>query len=215
MKRLPKILVATCAALALSSSLALAAEGPAKAVPVHAGAPMAGHLAHPGARGPMGSMALAALSPEKQEIARKLMFEHGQALFPLHQSLYAKGVELEALNAAGEGESAKARSVIREIADLNAKMLTENARFRTRMFKETGLRVPVMGHGPMGGGMMMGGMMGGGMMGGQGGCGMMQKMMGGMDHAGPGIQTGPQTGLQTGHSAGHQTGATMDADHAN
>ena len=203
MKRFPKILVATCAAVVLSSSLALAAEGTAKTAPVPAGAPMAGHIGHPGKMAPMGPMALGALSPEKQEVARKLMFEHGQAQFPLHQSLYAKGAELEALNAAGDGESAKARSVIREIADLNAKMLTENARFRTRMIKETGLRVPLMGHGLMGGMMM-----GGGMMGGQGGCGMMPKMMGNMDHAGP----GPKGALP---SVSHQPDAHLEIEHGN
>jgi len=175
MKRFPKVLAAACAAVALSSSLALAA-GPQQA-PVQAH--YAGHGQH-GAYGPMfGPMMgpLAQLSPEKQEAARKLMAEHATVMFPLHQSMYAKYAALEAVNAAGEGDSAKAKTAIREIADLSAKMLMENSAFRARMFKETGLRVPMMGHGMMGG---MGGM--GGMMGGKG-CGGMMGGMGGM--AGP------------------------------
>jgi Spy/CpxP family protein refolding chaperone len=198
MKRFPKILVATCAALALTSSLALAAE-PAvkktKAVPAPAAAmaPM-GQMGGMGQMGMMGGgmgggmgqgkgmMSLASLSPEKQEVAKALMNEYRDALFPLHQSMYAKGVELEALNAAGSGDSDKARAVIRDIADLNAKMLIENGKFRTRMIKETGLRTPLMGHGMMGGG-MMGGHGGGkmGMMGGNMNCAMMESM-GGMQH---------------------------------
>jgi len=117
---------------------------------------------------------LAQLSPEKQEAAKRLIDANSAAMFPLHQSLYAKHTELEALNAGGEGESGKAKAVIRDIADLNAKMLQENGKFRTRLFKETGLRVPVMGHGPKGGMGMMGGKMGGK------GCGMMTGKMGGM-----------------------------------
>lgn len=170
MKRLPKIIVATCAAVALSSSLALAAEAPAPQNP-HAGH---GQPGLPGGHSMSGHGAmmgpLAQLTPEKQEAAKKLMAANSAAQFPLHQGLYAKLAELEALNAAGEGESGKAKSVIRDIADLNAKMLQEDGKFRARMFKDTGLRVPVMGHGAMGG---MGGM---GMMGGKGGgmgCGMM------------------------------------------
>ncbi len=186
MKRFPKILAATCAALLLSSSLALAAapkkvkDAPAKPAPVagqmgEMGGQMGGM---PGgmAGGKMGQMGLSGLSPEKQEIAKALMNEHRDALFPLHQSLYAKNAELEALNAAGNGDSDKAKAVIREIADLNAKMLMENGKFRARLVKETGLRTAPMGHGMMAGG-MSGGMMGGGMK-----CPMMEKMMGGMQH---------------------------------
>ncbi len=183
MKRFPKIITATCAAIALTSSLALAAETPAPAAgPGPRGAHiMAGHGMGMG----MGMAGpLAQLTPEKQEAAQKLMAANYAAQFPLHQSLYAKHAELEALTAGGEGESGKAKAVIRDIADLNAKMLQENSKFRTRLFKETGLRVPVMGHGGMGG--MMGGRggMGCGMMGGKGGMmggmGGMGGMMGGM-----------------------------------
>lgn len=203
MKRFPKILAATCAVVALSSSLALAAEpakqdGQASASVVVAGP----HGAHGGAG--MGHMAgpmpgpLTQLSPEKQAVALKLMDDTRKAMSPLHQSLYAKYAELEALNAAGDGESSKAKGVIRDIADLNAKMLQENGKLRTRMFKETGLRVPVMGHGPMGGGMMggMGGMMGG-MMGGKG-CGMMG---GAAAPAMPGVPAAPAAAGATGHDA--------------
>lgn len=172
MNRTSKILTATIAALVLTSSLALAAESPKKAKP--APAQPATHAA--GQVGPMGGMmggqmGLAGLAPEKQELARTIMAEHGKALYPLHQSLYAKNAELEALNAAGSGDSDKARAVIREIADLNAKMLLENGAFRARLVKETGLRTAPMGHGMMGG---MGGM-GGGMK-----CPMMDGMMGKM-----------------------------------
>lgn len=199
MKRFPKILVATCAALALTSSLALAAEpaqnvsspnmsGPNMQASAHglhgiSGAAGKGHAMAAGqaGHGKMGGMALASLSPEKQAVARSLMDAHGKALAPLHQSLYAKNAELEALNAAGEGDSAKARAVIRDLADINAKMLTLDGKFRARMVKETGLRTPVMGHGGQMGGGKMGGMscpmMQGGMM--QGG------MMQGMQHGAP------------------------------
>lgn len=188
MKRFTKILTATCAALALTSSLALAAEPVAKDAPKPVPAPAGPHAGHgkgaqmgmgAGMGAGMGHGALSALTPEKQELARTLMAAHSKAMAPLHQSLYAKNAALEALNAAGEGDSAKAKAVIREIADLNAKMLTENAKFRAQMVKQTGLRTPVMGHGPMGMGMMggKGGMMGGkgGMMGGMS-CPMMQNM---------------------------------------
>jgi hypothetical protein len=181
MKRIPKILATTCAALALSSSLALAAEAPKKAKAVSAKPAPATQPAHQmgGMMGGMmgqhkDQMGLAALSPEKQEIAKGLMAELREVLFPLHQSLYAKNAELEALNAAGNGDSDKAKVVIRDIADVNARMLIENGKFRARMVKETGLRTAPMGHG-----MMAGGMMGGGMK-----CPMMEKMMGGMQHGG-------------------------------
>jgi len=164
MKRFPKILAATCAAVALSASMAFAADAPAKAQPLPPQAWHAGHLQ----AGPRG-MALAGLTPEQQALAFQLMSDHRAALFPLHQNLYAKRLELEALNATGDGVTAKTRAVIRDIADLQAKMLTLNAEFRAKMFKATGLRMPVMGHGLMGG---MGGMMGGGM----GGCAMMGQM---------------------------------------
>lgn len=195
MKRFPKILAATCAVVALSSSLALAAEAPGATPPPpalgfhggHGAQAMAGH----GMMGP-----LAQLSPEKQEAAKKLMDANTAAMYPLHQNLYAKHAELEALNAAGEGDSGKAKAVIREIADLNAKMLQENGKFRARLFKETGLRVPVMGHGLMGGMGMMGGK----------GCGMMDGKMGGMGAmmtpgapAVPAPTAGPDAGAHTGH----------------
>lgn len=191
MKRFPKILAATCATVVLSSSLALAAEAPKKDAP--APVPAAGfHGAHGGMG--MGAMMgpLSQLSPEKQATARKLMDANASAMFPLHQSVYAKSAELEALNAAGEGESSKAKGVIRDIADLTAKMLQENSKFRARMFKETGLRVPVMGHGMMSG--MMGGMMGGKgcpMMGGMKGGMMGGMMMGGAPAAAPAAPEAP------------------------
>ena len=172
MKRFTKVIVATCAVVALSSSLALAADAPAPKNP-HSGHVVSGQ---PGGHSMSGHGAmmgpLAQLSPEKQEAAKKLMAANSAAMLPMHQNLYAKLAELEALNAGGEGESSKAKSVIREIADMNAKMLQEDGKFRARMFKETGLRVPVMGHGAMGGMGMMGGKGGGmgcGMMGGKGG----------------------------------------------
>jgi len=196
MKRFPKILAATCAALALSSSLALAAEAPGATPPPPAAGFHGGH-----GRQAMGGHdmlgPLAHLSPEKHETAKKLMAANAGAMFPLHQSLYAKLAELEALNAGGEGESGKARAVIRDIADLNAKMLIENGKFRTRMLKETGLRVPVMGHGPMGGMGMMGGKMGGK------GCAMMGGGVGAM--AGPGAPAvpAPPAGADATDHSGH------------
>ena len=102
------------------------------------------------------------------------MNEHREALFPLRQSLYLKNVELEALNAAGNGDSDKAKAVIRDIADLSAKALLVNGTFRARLVKETGLRTAPMGFGGMPGGMM------GGMMGGEMKCSMMEQMMGQM-----------------------------------
>ncbi|MHC1752109.1 hypothetical protein [Humidesulfovibrio sp.] len=199
MKRLPKIIVATCAAVALSSSLALAAEAPAPQNP-HAGHAVSGQAAGHSMSGHGAMMGpLAQLSPEKQEAAKKLMAANSAAMFPLHQSLYAKLAELEALNAGGEGESSKAKSVIRDIADLNAKMLQDDGKFRTRMFKETGLRVPVMGYGALGGMGMMGGKGGGGM-----GCGMMGGkggMMGAMA-AGATPPAAPAAGDASPH-AGH------------
>jgi len=192
MKRFPKIFSAACAVVALSSSLALAAEAPGASPPPPGSGFHGGHAAHalggPGMMGP-----LAQLSPEKQKAAMKLMEAHADAMFPLHQSLYAKHAELEALNASGEGESGKARSVIRDIADLNAKMLQENGKFRTRLFKETGLRVPIMGHGPLGG------------KGGKG-CGMMGGRMGGMGPMmAPGGPNGPAPADApvAGNHAGH------------
>lgn len=205
MKRFPKIIVATCAVVALTSSLALAAEPSKKAVkpaPMQPDAQMGqmnqmgmtGMMGH-GEMGPMNMRGLAALSPEKQELAKAMMAEHRQVMFPLHQSLYAKTAELEALNAAGNGDSDKAKSVIRDIADQNAKMLIENGKFRTRMVKETGLRTPVMGHG--------------GMMGGQGMCGQMDGKMGGHpgskrggQHSGKGLlPRGHQGAVQHGYAA--------------
>ncbi|MBU1040831.1 MAG: periplasmic heavy metal sensor [Proteobacteria bacterium] len=230
MKRFPKILAATCTALLLSASMALAAEAPKTVKPAPVKPAPAAQPAHQmsgimggGMMGGMkgGHMGLAALSPEKQEIAKALMTEHRGALFPLHQSMYAKNAELEALNAAGNGDSDKAKTVIRDIADLNAKMLVENGKFRARLVKETGLRTAPMGHGMMAGG--MGGMMGGDMK-----CPMMEKMMGGMQHGAagdPGASRGTGMGAgmngTTAHAPGHGTTGSVAAnqphvsDHAN
>ncbi len=210
MKRFPKILAAFFATLLLTASLALAAEAPkkAKAAPAKPAAgqmaPMGGEMmggmmggmtgGMGGQMGMKGQMGLEGLSPEKQELAKAIMAEHHEALFPLHQSLYAKGAELEALNAAGNGESDQAKAVIRDIVDLKAKMLTENGRFRARLVKETGLRTPPMGHGMMGGG-MMGGMKGGGMS-----CPMMEGMMKG----------GKMGGMMDGKMGGKMGGMKMD-----
>lgn len=214
-RSLARILTATAAALALTSSLALAAEPAAKpAAPAMPAANM------PAGMGQHGGMGLASLSPEKQAIARTLMADHAKALAPLHQSMYAKGMELEALNAAGEGDSAKARAAIRDISDLEAKMLTENAKFRAQMVKKTGLRTPIMGHGMMGGmmGQMMPGMMGGKGMMGQGGmsCSMMQGMAGmagGQGHAGHGAPAAGAPAAPAGAPAAPATDA--HATHAN
>ncbi len=198
MKRFPKILAATCAVVALSSSLALAAEAPGATPPTPASGFHGGHGAQAMAGHSMMGP-LAQLSPEKQEAAKKLMEANTAVMYPLHQNLYAKHAELEALTAAGEGDSGKSKSVIRDIADMNAKMLQENGKFRARLFKETGLRVPVMGHGLMGGMGMMGGK----------GCGMMDGKMGGMGGMGammtpgapavPAPPAGPAAGEHTGH----------------
>ena len=74
---LARTLTATAAALALTSSLALAAEPAAKPAPA-APAPAAGHGMR--AHGQQGGMALASLSPEKQEIARAHSEVVGEAL---------------------------------------------------------------------------------------------------------------------------------------
>ncbi|GAB6124938.1 Spy/CpxP family protein refolding chaperone [Humidesulfovibrio idahonensis] len=209
MKRFPKILAATCAAIALSSSLALAAEPVKNPVPTPATMPYGGVHGLHGGMGPMMGP-LAQLSPEKQEAARKLMAENAKAMFPLHQSLYAKFAELEALNAAGDGESGKAKAVIRDIADLNAKMLVANSKFRAQMFKETGLRVPVMGHGMMG----MGGMMGGKGMCGEMMGGMKGGMMGGM-MGGKAPMAGPMGGMMGGQMAAPAAPDNAGDAHAN
>jgi Spy/CpxP family protein refolding chaperone len=198
MKRLPKILAATCAAVALSSSLALAADAtsaPASGYGPHHG--LHARAAH--AMGPMMGP-LAQLSPEKQQAAFKLMEENRAALFPLHQAMYAKYAELEAINASGDGDGSKAKAAIRDIADLNAKMLTENSKFRAKMFKATGLRVPVMGHGMMGGMGMMGGK-GCGMMAGKGhGMGPGMGMMGGMNLPGGSPISAPADDVDAEHA---------------
>ncbi|PKN09068.1 MAG: hypothetical protein CVU73_03915 [Deltaproteobacteria bacterium HGW-Deltaproteobacteria-8] len=214
MKRFPKILAATCTALVLSSSLAMAAEAPntskaAPAMPAHAAQALHGSM--PGSM--PGQMGLAGLSPEKQELARTIMNAHRDALFPLRQSMYAKSLELEALNAAGNGDSGKAKAVIREIADLNAKMLMENGTFRARLVKETGLRTAPMGPGMMSGGMMAGGGMK---------CAMMEQMMsqmnGGMAHGaangpGAGMGAGPGANMGAGMGAGMTGGAVGAMPH--
>lgn len=206
MKRFPKILAAACTAIALTSSLAFAAEAPKKAKAAPAKPKETAQPAHQMGMGMMaqhkGQMGLSGLSPEKQDQAKAIMAKHHDALFPLHQSLYAKNAELEALNAAGSGTTDKAKEVIREIADLTAKLLLENSAFRAHLVKETGLRTAPMGHGQMGG-MMGGGMGGKGMMGGEMKCPMMEKMAGGMQHGAAPAVPAATTGAAPAKAAAH------------
>ncbi len=170
--------------LALSGA-AYAADAPAKADAPAAMAPMAGQGMM------MGHMQ--GLTPEKQELAKTIMQEHKEKVFPLRQELYADNAELEALLSKGDADPAKVKAVNDKIAGANAKIAEEYAAFRQRLFKEVGLRQAPHGMGMMGGGMMgeggcpmMQNMMGGKGMGGKGGMGMMGGMggMGGMDMSG-------------------------------
>lgn len=119
-----------------------------------------------------GGMGMMGADPAKVQQAQKIMAEYQPKLFQLHQDLYARKAELNAVLAQPQPDVNKAKSIAKQIADLQGQQLTQMVEMRARISKETGIRMPMKGMG-MGG--MMGGKMGGGM-----GCPMMQGMGGGM-----------------------------------
>lgn len=124
----------------------------------------------PGAPGMMGhGMGMMGVDPAKMQQAQKIMAEYQPKLFQLRQDLYARHAELNAVLAQAQPDVSKAKTIAKQIADLQGQQLTQMVEMRARIAKETGIRMPMRGMGGMGHGMMGGG-----------GCPMMRGMGGGM-----------------------------------
>lgn len=134
--------------------------------------PMMGPGMGMGMMGP--GMDMMGADPAKMQQAQKIMAEYQPKLFQLRQDLYARHAELNAVLAQAQPDVSKAKTIAKQIADLQGQQLTQMVEMRARIAKETGIRMPMRGMGGMGHGMMGGGMMGGG------GCPMMRGMGGGM-----------------------------------
>lgn len=78
-----------------------------------------------GSQGMMGTEMMSKLSPEEQEIAKKLMQKNHDKLMELHKKIFAKRAELNAVMAQEKFEPQKARTLVNELASLESD-LTKN-----------------------------------------------------------------------------------------
>lgn len=138
-------------------------------------------LAQPYGRGFHGWMA--GLPQEKQEQVAKLYMEGRQKIYELESRKWTRQAELNALLASDKPDSSKIEALAKEIGNLSSMVYQERVALQQRIFKETGVNLPLAG-GPGRGGCPGGG--GGGGYGyGPGGCPMMGNPGAGQQAAPP------------------------------
>ncbi len=89
--------------------------------------------------GPNSSKNFQQLTPEKQEIARKLVDNFREETTPLRDQLWSKQAELDALVQAKLVTKDDIKSMIGEIADIRSKITQKREAFRAELEQETGL----------------------------------------------------------------------------
>lgn len=105
-------------------------------------------LANPYGRGPGAWMP--DIPQEKQEQVAKLYREGRQTLYELETRKWAKQAELNAILAAPKPDSSKIEALAKEIGTLSSMVYQERVALQQRIFKETGVNLPLAG-GPGGG----------------------------------------------------------------
>lgn len=105
-------------------------------------------LANPYGRGPGGWMT--DIPQEKQEQVAKLYREGRQTLYELETRKWAKQAELNAILATPKPDSSKIEALAKEIGTLSSMVYQERVSLQQRIFKETGVNLPLAG-GPGGG----------------------------------------------------------------
>lgn len=87
--------------------------------------------AFPGNRG-YGYHGGGMMTQEQQSATREISLQHQQAVAPLYQELDSKRAELDALSYAKNPNSSQVQGLYKEIADLEAKLFSINADFRSK-----------------------------------------------------------------------------------
>lgn len=114
-------------------------------------------MANPYGRGPGAWMP--DIPQEKQEQVAKMYREGRQTLYELEARKWAKQAELNAILAAPKPDNSKIEALAKEIGTLSSMVYQERVALQQRIFKETGVNLPLAGgpgFGP-GGCPMMGG----------------------------------------------------------
>jgi Spy/CpxP family protein refolding chaperone len=100
-----------------------------------------------------GGMGMMSIPPEKREAVQKIHDEFKDKLFTLHQDVQAKQAELSAIMLQAQPDTAKAKTVAKEIETLKDQEMDVIIDMHAKITKETGVRLPMgmgMGMGMMG-----------------------------------------------------------------
>ncbi len=95
-----------------------------------------------------GAGQAAQLTPEKQEIYRKLVAEYAEKVDKLRADLVAKQTELDVLNNSASPDQAKIAALAKEMGDLHGQLINERSAFKAKVAKEVGVAA---GNGGFGG----------------------------------------------------------------
>jgi len=102
-------------------------------------------MARPYGGGPGGW--LAGVPQDKQEQVAKLYTEGRQKLYELESRKWARQAELNALLATDKPDSSKIEALAKEIGTLTSQVYQERVALQQRIFKETGVKLPLAGGG--------------------------------------------------------------------
>ncbi len=90
----------------------------------------------------------AIIPPDKQAAFATLLAAHHAEMAPLHDTLWAKQVELRALSANPNTKPETIQAMIKELTDLRAQARVKTDAFRAKVQQELGVTLPYgMGHG--------------------------------------------------------------------
>ncbi len=102
-------------------------------------------MARPYGGGPGGW--LAGIPQEKQEQVAKMYMEGRQKLYELESRKWTRQAELNALLASDKPDSSKIEALAKEIGNLSSMVYQERVALQQRIFKETGVNLPLAGSG--------------------------------------------------------------------
>lgn len=86
------------------------------------------------------------LSPEKQEMFKKMMMEHQDSMATLHDQIKVKSMELKALSNNPNTQPDALSKIAAEIGDLKGKVRAEKIAMRGKMETEVGFFPAMMGN---------------------------------------------------------------------
>lgn len=87
------------------------------------------------------------LTPEKQAAVDKIFEKHQKAFFDLHEQMWAKGTELEALTRSGKADKADIEALVADMGKIRTQMDQERQSLASEISKETGVKLPAYGYG--------------------------------------------------------------------